>query len=666
MERVREHPTSSAGLLGIIAVVGAGLWWFNDKGEAVDNNCTNATQQLVQVGAVDGPWVGTKNTVRSFVETVSFGFLVNDSRTLSSVAKNLSDTRGYYVSTERLAAANKDAEFIRFDEDGKLIQDMPVERSTDGTFCVSVPPPIYGGYELVRDGESSLATIAAYDLVSVDTLHALNPALSSMPNDTPLSKGTTVKVSEAVDTSVVYRQMTPEDKNINTLAGGDTTKRNELLMANAAIVASGSGVNSGSFAYLPMEQTDFLKEKSLSTDTILASYDPANVALDTNFITEAPVLAAAAKEIAHNGNIAASKVTLSPEVSAIVSSLSIDGDKKSFLNQISQAAIQLQRENAPVNLQVMLAQAILESGGGSSALAHQYNNLFGMKVGDGWSGPTIDMETLEQNASGASHTENAVWRVYSSTEESMHDYAMNFIGKKNFYQDAVAHKDDVNLYIAGLLNQLNPDGSIAIAQGQDGAMSYATDVHYAEKIKSVIDTYKLNEIVAAINATAQAPIPVPETAPVSPEVTHNAPTLAELKAKYGGVSGQLDASELEVIGEPWGGMQLNAKAAEAFRQMNTAYAAAHNGANIEMTGTYRTLQRQKELKREKGGLAATPGKSNHGWGMAMDLTAGTYDWDWLNVNGPAYGWSNPNWARKGGSGPYEPWHIEYNDGTSPM
>jgi D-alanyl-D-alanine carboxypeptidase len=32
---------------------------------------------------------------------------------------------------------------------------------------------------------------------------------------------------------------------------------------------------------------------------------------------------------------------------------------------------------------------------------------------------------------------------------------------------------------------------------------------------------------------------------------------------------------------------------------------------------------------------------------------------WLLENAPAFGWDNPAWARKGGSGPYEPWHFEY-------
>ena len=68
------------------------------------------------------------------------------------------------------------------------------------------------------------------------------------------------------------------------------------------------------------------------------------------------------------------------------------------------------------------------------------------------------------------------------------------------------------------------------------------------------------------------------------------------------------------------------------------------------------------LKASKGGLAATPGKSNHGWGLAVDISnlggEGSAKHAWLRANAPAYGWDHPSWARSGGSKP-EAWHWEY-------
>ena len=79
---------------------------------------------------------------------------------------------------------------------------------------------------------------------------------------------------------------------------------------------------------------------------------------------------------------------------------------------------------------------------------------------------------------------------------------------------------------------------------------------------------------------------------------------------------------------------------------------------------------QRRLAYTKPGLAATPGSSNHGWGLAIDLcgaeTNSSAAMGWLAENGPAYGWANPDWARRGGSGAYEPWHWEYVPGTTAM
>jgi D-alanyl-D-alanine carboxypeptidase len=125
-----------------------------------------------------------------------------------------------------------------------------------------------------------------------------------------------------------------------------------------------------------------------------------------------------------------------------------------------------------------------------------------------------------------------------------------------------------------------------------------------------------------------------------------------------GSNGQLDPADLCTL---WDGhSQLRADAAVSFAVLNQAFVARF-GADMCLSSGYRTLAQQRAVKSEKGGLAAPPGKSNHGWGLAMDLcpseTTGA-KWEWLNENGPAYGWDNPSWARPGGSGPYEKWHWE--------
>lgn len=112
---------------------------------------------------------------------------------------------------------------------------------------------------------------------------------------------------------------------------------------------------------------------------------------------------------------------------------------------------------------------------------------------------------------------------------------------------------------------------------------------------------------------------------------------------------------------------LRGDAAVALSELNRTFRARF-GRDLCVTDSYRSLEAQRHVARTKPGLAAVPGRSNHGWGLAIDLcsseTGDPTVMGWLGANGPAYGWDNPHWARRGGSGPYEPWHWEYVPGTT--
>jgi hypothetical protein len=131
-------------------------------------------------------------------------------------------------------------------------------------------------------------------------------------------------------------------------------------------------------------------------------------------------------------------------------------------------------------------------------------------------------------------------------------------------------------------------------------------------------------------------------------------------------NGQIPLSSLCTLWDPE--HKLRADAAVAVAKMNVAYKQTF-GEDICLTDSYRTLSEQYRLKSLKPGLAATPGTSEHGWGLALDLCGGVSKgtgsrFEWLRENAPAYGWDNPDWARSGGSGPYEPWHWEYVAGET--
>jgi len=110
------------------------------------------------------------------------------------------------------------------------------------------------------------------------------------------------------------------------------------------------------------------------------------------------------------------------------------------------------------------------------------------------------------------------------------------------------------------------------------------------------------------------------------------------------------------------GHLLRCDAAAAYRAMSAAYAGAFGGP-ICITDSYRSYAVQVRLFGEKPALAAVPGTSNHGWGLAVDLCGGIdrYDtaaYDWMKANAGRFGFLHPEWAEPG-HGREEPWHWEY-------
>jgi zinc D-Ala-D-Ala carboxypeptidase len=129
---------------------------------------------------------------------------------------------------------------------------------------------------------------------------------------------------------------------------------------------------------------------------------------------------------------------------------------------------------------------------------------------------------------------------------------------------------------------------------------------------------------------------------------------AELVA-YG--NGKIPPTALAEIGE--GEHRMWAPAAKSFQSLRQA--AAADGVTIGVTDSYRSYEQQVDLAERKGlysqgGLAATPGTSNHGWGMSLDLDLDSKAQSWMRANGEKYGFVEDV--------PREPWHWTYHGGAA--
>ncbi|WP_259658938.1 glycoside hydrolase family 73 protein [Burkholderia pseudomallei] len=143
-----------------------------------------------------------------------------------------------------------------------------------------------------------------------------------------------------------------------------------------------------------------------------------------------------------------------------------------FISEIGPPA-QESAKGTAIPASFTVADAALESGWGTSQLAQQARNLFGIKAND-WNGPTVSMPTREY-INNQWVTEIAQWRSYPDWLSSIQDHAV-FLQSEPRYASAFQYAD-------------GPEFAAAIA-----ACGYATDPNYANEVISIIATHDLTRL----------------------------------------------------------------------------------------------------------------------------------------------------------------------------
>ncbi|HCX1089495.1 TPA: amidase domain-containing protein [Staphylococcus aureus] len=152
-------------------------------------------------------------------------------------------------------------------------------------------------------------------------------------------------------------------------------------------------------------------------------------------------------------------------------------DTRQFVKSIAKDAHRIGQDN-DIYASVMIAQAILESDSGRSALAKSPNhNLFGIK--GAFEGNSVPFNTLEADGNKL-YSINAGFRKYPSTKESLKDYSdliKNGIdGNRTIYKPT--WKSEADSY---------KDATSHLSK------TYATDPNYAKKLNSIIKHYQLTQ-----------------------------------------------------------------------------------------------------------------------------------------------------------------------------
>jgi flagellum-specific peptidoglycan hydrolase FlgJ len=158
-----------------------------------------------------------------------------------------------------------------------------------------------------------------------------------------------------------------------------------------------------------------------------------------------------------------------------------------FIDSFAQDA-QILGQDYDIFASVLIAQAILESGSGSSVLSSApHHNLFGIKGSH--TGKSIVLPTMEDNGRGELFEIQAAFRSYGSYRDSMVDYVKlirgGITGNTDFYQEVWRSKAK---------NYLRATDSLT--------GTYATDTEYSKKLNSLIAVYELTKYDEVIGTEA--------------------------------------------------------------------------------------------------------------------------------------------------------------------
>ena len=157
------------------------------------------------------------------------------------------------------------------------------------------------------------------------------------------------------------------------------------------------------------------------------------------------------------------------------SNIYLDDNKKEFILKIFNGAIENYNKYGIVP-SITIAQAILESGWGSSELAVNHNNIFGIKADSRWSGAIATISTSENY----NDSTIANFRKYDSVDESLDDHGKFLSENPRYSEYGLFEKKNYKNQAQAL-----EDAGYSTAKDKNGQLIYA------EKLIGIIEKYNL-------------------------------------------------------------------------------------------------------------------------------------------------------------------------------
>ncbi len=241
--------------------------------------------------------------------------------------------------------------------------------------------------------------------------------------------------------------------------------------ASAQATSESSASAASADASLAIQASSAAESATAAASSVSA--DSSNNAVQSAAATQTSDAASSASQVAAATTTLAAANTDTASNQVDLSSLYFSSNAKSqnFIESVAQGAINGWTKYG-VLPSVTVAQAILESGWGQSALSTQAHNLFGIK--GSYNGQYVTMQTREVY-NGQSYYIYDNFRKYANNSESVEDHG-NFLYSNSRYANLLGDQS-----YASVARKLQSDG-------------YATDPSYASSLIKLVEMYNLTQL----------------------------------------------------------------------------------------------------------------------------------------------------------------------------
>lgn len=268
-----------------------------------------------------------------------------------------------------------------------------------------------------------------------------------------------------------------QDSDSSSAADSSAASQTSASQASAESTASAQATSESSASAASAVASTAIQASS-AAESAMAAASSVSAASSSNAVqnaaaTQTSDAASSASQAAAATTTLAAANTDTASNQVDLSSLYFSSNAKSqnFIESVAQGAINGWTKYG-VLPSVTVAQAILESGWGQSALSTQAHNLFGIK--GSYNGQYVTMQTREVY-NGQSYYIYDNFRKYANNSESVEDHG-NFLYSNSRYANLLGDQS-----YASVARKLQADG-------------YATDPSYASSLIKLVEIYNLTQL----------------------------------------------------------------------------------------------------------------------------------------------------------------------------